>query len=330
MASDATRVRRLRLVASLLVASLVAPAAALAQSKSGPTQQERDMARALMDEGNTKFEAKDYEGALRSYRAAHTIMNVPTTGIEVARAEMQLGKLVAARRHALDVASMPQRPGGEPKPFKEAREEARKMAADLDARIPTITVVVEGAPADAPIELELDGALIPSAAARAPQPVDPGKHAIVVSVDGMPPASRSVEVRPSERATVKLVLGDSSAEGKRHISSLVYIGFGVGGAGLIAGAITGALSLSHAGAVHALCPGGTCPTQAKLTQAKPDNDAAWTLANVSNVALAVGVVGVGVGVAGLFLSGRESKKAADSASIELRVGPSSVGLAGRF
>jgi hypothetical protein len=293
------------------------------------------MARALMDEGDAKVEAKDLKGALRAYRAAHTIMNVPTTGIEVARVEAKLGHLVEARKVALEITKIPTKPG-EPKPFAEARAEAEKLASELEGKIPVLTVVVEGVPESAPVEVKLDGVLLPSDQARAPHPVDPGKHEVSAGASGLPPISKEVELAEGQRLKVTLALGDAATSttgpekpGKK-LSPLVYVGFGVGGAGIIAGAITGILSLSRAGTVEGICPDGVCPTQEKLDQAKPDNDAALTLANVSNVAFALGVVGVGVGVAGIFLSGGEAKKSEQQTSLRVLVGPTGIGLSGSF
>jgi len=331
--SDAARGRRSRGFVALLVGFVAALTGA--PSSSAQTKTERDMARALMDEGDAKVEAKDLKGALRAYRAAHTIMNVPSTGIEVARVEAKLGHLVEARKVALEVTKIPTKPG-EPKPFAEARAEANHLAVDLETRIPLLTVVVEGVPESAPVEVKLDGVFLPSEDARAPHPVDPGKHEVSAAASGLPPVSKEVELAEGKRLKVTLALGDAAASSDgldkpgQKTSSLVYIGFGVGGVGLIAGTITGLMSLSRAGNVDSLCPGGTCPTQAKLEEAQPENKAAYTLANVSNVAFALGVVGVGVGVAGFFLSGSEPKKSAPETSLRVLVGPTGVGLSGTF
>jgi len=321
---------RRRAFVALIVGALSIPGVASAQTKT-----EREMARALMDEGDAKVDAKDYKGALRAYRAAHTIMNVPTTGIEVARVEAQLGHLVEARKVALEIVKFPSKPG-EPKPFVEARTEATALVTQLDTKIPTLTVEVVGVPENAPVEVKIDGVLVPSEEARSAHPVDPGKHEVSAAASGLPPVSKEVEAAEGKQIKVKLALGDAAASEQvdpdkpsRKISPLVIVGFGAGGVGLIAGAVTGILSISRAGTVDGLCPGGVCPTQEKLNQAKPENETALTLANVSNVAFALGIVGVGVGVAGIFLSSSEPRKP-ESTSLRVHVGPTSLGLSGTF
>ncbi len=299
-----------------------APTITLAQTKA-----EVEMARGLMDEGDAQAEKGDFRGALRSYRAAHTIMNVPTTGIDVARMEAKLGKLVEARKIALEIVAMPVKPR-EPKPFVEARDEAQRLADELETKIPRLTIEVKGAISSAPIEIKIDGRSIASEEARSPQPLDPGKHD--VSVAGM--GSKTIELVERQRLTVTFDADapESSERPSKRVSPLVYVGFGLGGAGIIAGAVAGALSLSRANAVESLCPGGACPDQTALDKATPMNESGFVLANVSNVAFALGVVGVGLGVTGLVLSGREAKKPADSSALHVFVGPNGALLTGSF
>lgn len=310
----------------VVTSAFVMPNITAAQTKT-----EIEMARNLMDEGDAKLEHGDAKGALRSYRAAHTIMNVPTTGIEVARMEAKLGKLVEARKMALEVVRMPKKPG-EPKPFVEARADAQLLADALETRIPRVTIVLKNIPETAQIDLKIDGHTVSKEEARDPLPVDPGKHEISVSVAGEVPEIETVTVVETDKKTVTFGDGATSASDKpgRKTSPLVFVGFGVGGAGIIAGAITGALSLSRAGEVEKVCPGGMCATRATLDKTKPTNDSAFALANVSNVAFALGVVGVGLGVTGILLSGREAKKAENAANVRMFVGPNSISLRGTF
>src|SRR5262249_44553309 len=69
----------------------VGPGAARAQggtAAGAPSAADRETARKLLDDGDAAFEKKDYDGALKAYAAAHAIMHVPTTGIEVAKAQV--------------------------------------------------------------------------------------------------------------------------------------------------------------------------------------------------------------------------------------------------
>lgn len=311
----------------VVATSFVCPNVAMAQTKT-----EIEMARNLMDEGDAQLERNDARGALRSYRAAHTIMNVPTTGIEVARMEAKLGHLVAARKVALEVVRMPVKPR-EPKPFVDARSDAQLLADALETRIPRITIVMKGNVDSSQFEVKVDGRTVPSDEARNPIPVDPGSHEVSVAQPGSEPEIEKVTVAETEKPT--LTFGDgvtsySTDKPASKTSPLVYVGLGLGGVGFVAGAITGAMSLSRAGDVEAVCPGGSCADQAALNKAKPTNDSAFLLANVSNVAFAVGLIGVGLGVTGLVLSKGDAKKSDDSARLHLVVAPNGAWLRGSF
>lgn len=321
-------INRVRLTLSFIaVTSFVTPSVTLGQTKT-----EVEMARNLMDEGDAKLERGDARGALLSYRAAHTLMNVPTTGIEVARVEAKLGKLVEARKVAREVVLIPVKPH-EPKPFVDARSDAQLLADALETRIPRLIIVTQGAAASAQLEIKIDGRTVSNEDARAPIAVDPGKHEVSVAVPGSEPEIETVTVAETEKRTV--TFGDGSSSGSedkpaRRTSPLVYVGFGLGGVGLVVGAVTGAISLSRASDVETICPGGACANQGALDKATPVNESAFALANVSNVAFAAGVIGVGLGVTGLLLSGREAKKPETASTLRVFVGPNGAMLRGTF
>jgi hypothetical protein len=316
-------------LAALFVASasVALPTTALAQSKT-----EIDSARTLMDEGDAQAEKGDFRGALRSYRAAHTIMNVPTTGIEVARMEAKLGSLVEARRMALEIVNMPAK-GREPKPFVEARADAKQLADELAGRIPQLTIVLKGALEKATVEIKIDGRVIASDEARSPRDIDPGKHLVSVAKQGSEPEIQTVTIAESEKVSLEFdgaTAPVASDKPTGRTSPLVYIGFGLGGVGLIAGAVTGAMSLSRASEVEGLCPGGACPSQTVLAKATPINDSAFRFANVSNVAIGLGIVGIGLGVTGLVLSRSAPKKPEDTSALRVFVGPNGAMVTGSF
>ncbi|HVJ21717.1 MAG TPA: hypothetical protein VM686_40210, partial [Polyangiaceae bacterium] len=84
-----TASRRLRFRLALLLALVGCAAAASAE----PAEAEKAEARALMAEGRARREKRDFEGALASFGKADAIMHVPTTSFEVARTQVELGRL---------------------------------------------------------------------------------------------------------------------------------------------------------------------------------------------------------------------------------------------
>src|SRR5215468_3304078 len=88
-----------------LALSILAPRALAA-----PTAAEKETARALMKSARDKRRASDLRGALVDFTKARAIMNVPTTGLEVGKTQMDLGLLVEARDTLLEVARSPAAP----------------------------------------------------------------------------------------------------------------------------------------------------------------------------------------------------------------------------
>ena len=208
--------------ATVLVPSLLAPSLAFAE----PSAADKETARNLMKEGDTKFAAKDYAGALKAYQGAHAIMQVPSTGLPLARAEIERGLFVEARDTLLQVTRHP-KDAKEPAAFAKAREEAADLAQKLTPRIPSLNIVVEGAPSDL-ATVAVDGASVPAAALSAPRKVNPGSHTITASANGFRNASATVQVKEgeTEKVTLKLVPSDGSEPPPANVPSAPIQGGG--------------------------------------------------------------------------------------------------------
>jgi hypothetical protein len=281
------------LFASALCFAALAPAAASA----APSAADRETARGLLQDGDKKFESKDYRAALKNYEAAHSIMGFPSTGFAVAKTRAALGLLV----------------------------EARDMA--------------------------LDGESVPLASLGSPRKANPGRHAVSASAPGYKPASAQVDLAEGETKAVTLEL-EAEAAGPAPVatgalqesttdmveerpeggglSPLVYIGFGVGAAGIVTGTVTGILHLTKVSSVKDdYCNGGD--------ECRPgfeaERDSAKTYATIANIAFGVGIAGVAVGVVGLFASkpgGDASARAQARSRLIPQIGLGSVGLRGTF
>ncbi len=335
-----TRTRRLAAAVGLALVL----GAGLAHAE--PTAADKETARRLMQEGRGKRDANDLQGALKSFQAADAIMQVPTTGLEVARTEIALGQLVEARDKLLTIVRSPQ-VAGEPKPFLEARAAAKQLGADIEPRIPTLTITLRNVPSGATPEVAVDGVAIPAAALQEPRAVNPGYHLVTAAAGG---ANGRAEVSVPERGTKEVVLelpapSPAGAEpstapppaqpepppkpaGSRG-HTLAYVGFGIGVAGIVAGSITGYLALSSFNSAKSNgCIDNRCPPSTY-----GDLDNASTMATVSTIAFAVGGAGVVAGVIGLFVgkpSGEAKAAAHAGATFHPWVGPASAGLAGSF
>ena len=181
-------------------------------ASADPTPEDKATARTLLSDGRAKMEAKDYEGALKSFQAAHAIMGVPTTGLDLARAQAALGKLVEARETALAVTKTPVLPA-EPSVFTRARASATELMTEIAPRIPSLVVIVRGAPADSVPVVTVDDVVIPVAALGLPRKLNPGKHGVEVKLPGYIAARREIDLREMQvlTATIELVIDPNGA-----------------------------------------------------------------------------------------------------------------------
>jgi hypothetical protein len=211
------------LLAALALAGLLAQNTALAE----PSLADKETARTLMKEGDDKFAAKDFAGALKAYQAAHAIMNVPTTGLPLAKAQIERGLLVEARDTLLQVSRHPKEAGEKPA-FAQARDEAAQLAQKIADRIPSVQINVEGPSAGVQIDVTVDGVAVPPATLGTPRKVNPGQHTISASASGFQTATKNVTLKEgdNEKVSFQLKAGPSGAQtaaivggGRIHIES---------------------------------------------------------------------------------------------------------------
>jgi hypothetical protein len=303
--------RRLRL---MMTAGAVASLLASAQAQAQVSAADRETARSAMQEGRDLRDKGDLKGALQRFKSADDIMHVPTTALEVARTQVSLGLLI----EALDtIAAIRKTPAlaEDPAPFKDARLKADELDAQVEGRVPSLTISVSGAGEGETPAISVDGVSLPAAVANVPRKVDPGHHV----VSARAPSGRAkteVDVAEGEKKDVALVLasGGESPEGENQPSdqgaeaphgvvhtpgALTWAGIVVGGAGLITGAITGVMTLSKASSVKTECkgPNMTCNTSTGIS----DLNAGNSLATVSTIGFAVAGAGAALAVVSLIV-----------------------------
>jgi hypothetical protein len=314
-----------------------------------PSAADRETARGLMAQGDELFEKKQYAAALKNYQAGHAIAGAPSTGLAVATCLQALGKLIEAREAALEVTRIAVRPAESPA-FATARADAARLADELGTRIPSIQLTVYGPATSDAVKVTVDQSPLPSAVIGLPSKVNPGHHVVTATASNFHEMTLEVDIGEREKRvlTFRLVSKETASSSApavpsgpasivapvvqtSHVSPLVYIGFGVGGLGLVTGAVTGVISLSKASDVKGECNNSVCPTKLKSTA-----DSSRTFATVSNVTFGVGLAGVVLGVVGLLASGSSSSQSSHSARSTDRItltpvfSPSELGFVGTF
>jgi len=326
------------LVAPLMVASLALSSGAWAQSAA-----DKETARGLMSEGRAARDNGNAQAALKAFAGADAVMHVPTTGLELARAQTAVGQLVEARDTALRVMRLPETEG-EPPPFKQARQAASALNDELEGRIPSLKVIVLNVPEGKSASVSIDGAAVPSELIGQPRKLNPGHH-VVIAKAGTAQEDEEVNVAEKESKEITIELPDQApgadkatrpapdqgSTGKSGASTgLMWAGIGVAGLGTLVGGITGVLSMSKTNSLKNSCPNNQCPPSTF-----DDLSNAQSMATISTVSFAAAGVGAVIATIGLLTGNSEpppQKPATDdnAARFEPWLGVGAAGVRGRF
>src|SRR5882672_9484512 len=229
-----------------------------------PSASDRATARALAEEGGEALDKKNYEIAADRFARADALVHAPTLSLELARAQVGLRKFVEAQETYLRLIREGVPPGSPPS-FTKAFQEAQKEIKAIPPRLGWVTLTISGANA---FIVSIDGNEVPKAALDVKRAVNPGNHAVKASADGYLANETTFTVGEGESAAVSLTLdpmptspnakpptppaakttitsasgAQIGADAGRRGSTQKTVGFialGVGGAGLVAGSITG-------------------------------------------------------------------------------------------
>lgn len=317
-----------------------------------PSPSDKETARALFKEGEQKRKAGDLKGALEAFRAAHAIMNVPTTGLELGKTQAQLGQIVEARDTLLSVVRIPV-VAGEPDKYPQAREEAKKLADQLEPKLASLKIVLTHAPSGVTPKVTIDGVEIHSATIGVVRKHNPGKHDVVVVV-GKVEKSESVELTEGETKEITFDLAPAEGPEKppedphdkppepvvpapppKPSYTLAYVGYGAAAVFLVGGVVTGLFAFSKAQEAKDGCVDGKCPPATHDAI-----DASKTFGTVSTISFGLALAGGVVGTIGLFTakpSATPSEKDAARGlrlgpleAVRLGIGPGSIALHARF
>jgi len=310
-----------------LVFALAFFAASSQAQANTPTAADRATARRLMTEGRNLRHDENLEGALEKFKAAEALVAVPTTGLEVARTQAELGLLVEALDSCARVLRHPET-DGEPKPFGEARAKARELRAALQPRTPMLRFVFPTNADTSLVQLRVDDITIPKEAYSTPRLVNPGLHEVVL-IDGQHQHKVVVVVAEKESRDVTLVLSKSPTKPKpppveEGPGPWAWAGFTTAAVGGAVGTVAGVLAWSERRKLDDECPNHVC------TDGSERLDRSYGYANVSTYAFIVGGIGAAVGI-GALMSSSDDKEPSD---VSVGVAPHGEGgalwLDGRF
>ncbi len=169
---------------------------ALAQSE--PSSADIESARAAFLQGlDLRDKSHDFAGAISKFKAAYSLVPTPKIGFELGRTYRMQGDLVSAREAFLAVDRIPARKS-ESAEARKARDDSAAQAAELDAKIPSLTITVTG-----PGQVSIDGQLVRKDALAAPRRLNPGPHVVQFLIEGEAKDQKVVELREGDQKTVQ-------------------------------------------------------------------------------------------------------------------------------
>ncbi len=317
------------IIAVTLVFAAVVQQPAAAQPADADLDAKREKARPLAIQGFELLEAGRYNEAIAKLEEAERIFHAPTHLLYIGRARKKLGELLTAYETFVDIL-IEDIPNYAPAQFQKAKREAQTEADALRAQIATVMVRVSGVPSD-DVTVMVDDMPIASVRLAHPIGVTEGAHTVEARADDAESVSKRVEGVVGQTVSVELAIERSTSETPTVESDTGDDGFpvlgtvilAVGTAALVAGAITGVLTLNKASEIKEKCTGTTCP----LAQ-QSETDDAKLIGNVSTAMFIAGGVLAATGIV-LIIVGPTSGGSSE-AEVGLRIGPSSAAFVGSF
>lgn len=139
---------------------------------------DKDALRTLSDQAANEYDAGQYTSALDKFQRAYSIARIPRLAVWLARANAKLGHLVLASELYREAMSLQPNDLWKGKLQQDAQKEAQAELDQLQLRVPTLNILVEGAPA-AEATVTIDDVPIPNALLGVERAVDPGTHELV-------------------------------------------------------------------------------------------------------------------------------------------------------
>jgi len=289
-----------------------------------PSDADRAAARAIAQEGQWAFNAKDYAVAAERFARADSLVHAPTLLLALARSQVQLGKLVEAHENYARILRENVAPGS-PKPWTRAYEDAAKEIDAVAARLPWIVIRVTGASAP---DVTIDGSPVPPAALDVRRPVNPGRHELRASAAGYKAVKRTFTIAEGKGTTIEIDLdteppprtapaapapaaAQPQGTTRSPWTSAGYAALGIGAAGLVVGGIAGAKFLEKRSELERSCPDSHCSPELGKTI-----DQYRQIGTISTVGFVAGAVGLATGAVLLLSAPSATSETGRSPAIE--------------
>ncbi len=319
MTRSRRRETKLYLFGTILAISLAAPLAASAQGASNQAA-----AQALFDEGRKLMEAGKFSEACPKLESSQKLDPGAGTLMNLAACYEKNGQTASAWVTYTDAAT------AAAARHPDWVETAKQRVAALEPKLCKLTIDVRAKASG--LVVKRDGVALPDGSSGVAIPVDPGKHTIDASAPGYTTFTTTVELEgdgAKDTVVVPELEASSGGGGSHKTGPLPAVGIGlmgVGGVGLVLGAVFGGLALGAKGTASDNCSSDLLHCNSKGIDSL---DSARTFATVSTIGFVAGGVLL-VGGLVLFIAAPK-KEAGPAVSLGLgHAGTLGLTLGGTF
>jgi hypothetical protein len=261
------------------VAALLAALIACGTQTAGATDAStKNTARALAQDGERDFKAGRFAEASQKFQRAYAAVRIPTLARSAARALAEQGNLVAAAELYVQAIRSERNDDWTGNTQQAAQEKAQVELAELEPRIPRITITIEGA-STADVEVSVDDVKVPSSLVGVEQRVNPGMRRIV-GRRGSDVAEQKLELKEREAKPVALKFEPAKASAQ----------------GMATATATPAPA-TEAAKPSTIEPASTAPSNVTATNQPPS--ASSQPSSSGSTQRTLGWVGIGIGAAGI-------------------------------
>jgi hypothetical protein len=339
---------RLRPVLLISAATMIfAPTVFAPATARADDEVDRGQAREL---GTKAYEAAaqgDWAKAEDLFRRADALYHAPTLTLGLARSRAHLGKYVEAweNYHRILIETLP---ANASPALKKAVEDARAEIGTVENKRAAATVNVAGATSPT---VTIDSVPVPLAALGTERAVNPGTHALHVEAAGFEPydgsfsvgeggsVTQNVSLTPAKVAVAPAapppatmtsasspVSGNGTDPGATR-RTIGIVGMGVGGAGIVAGLVAGAVAMGQKSSLQNNACATGCSDPGAFSSYQSSRSSYETVGTIATVSFVAGAV-IAAGGAVLFFTA--PKRESGAAWISPYVGPLSAGAVGTF
>jgi hypothetical protein len=289
-------------------------------------------ARSALKEGLALREKADLLGALGRLTTAHDLVPTPVTAFELGKTHLLMGHVLQAHELFIKIGRIP--PAlEESQRSATAREEASRLAIDLEPRIPTLRIHLK-LPPDATAVVRIDDDPVAVTTTVTPRAVEPGKHVIVAKAGDGPEERVTMDIGEGETKDVDLAPqwvppkvplvppGGGQVVYLRQTNPLVFLGFTASSVALTLTGVASVLAVNAASRAHDRCSADYCPQYVRdsdITQMRT-----WLVVTAVAGAATIGFFSLAI----LSMSKPTNEKV--TAGMRPYFGPGSAGVVGAF